>query len=114
MESTDAAVLVAKIQDDIVYVMEDLLFDYTGEAKSELGEILGRLAGQEAVLGPRFTGRLRELLEPALAALRARDMRTVHLALLGLRRGLRNCQLRLAGLPKAYPLGAELGVPAEE
>lgn len=113
MESTDAAALVAKIQDDIVYVIEELLFDSTGEARSELGEIVGRLAGQEAVLGPRFTGRLRELLEPALEAMRARDRRTVSVALQGLRRGLRNCQLRMAGLPRAYPYGTELGVPGE-
>lgn len=111
MENTDVTALVAKLQDDIVYVLEELLFDCTGEARTELGEILARLDGQAALLGPRFTGRLRERLEPALAALRAGAMRDACLALQGLRRGLRNCQLQMRGLPQAYPYGTELGLP---
>lgn len=104
---------IAKIQDDLVYVIEELLRDYTGEARGELVEMLHRLDAQAAVLGADFAGRLRDQLAPELSRLRGVERGAAHGALIDLRRGLRNVQLRLQGQQDTYPYGTELGWPGE-
>lgn len=102
---------LAKIQDDLVYVLEELLRDCTGEARSELTDVLRRLDAQTAVLGADLADQLRHWLQEELPRLRGGGRGDGHRTLIALRRGLRNAQLRLEGQPEIYPYGAKLRWP---
>lgn len=102
---------IAKIQDDLTYVIEELLRGHGGEARSEMNDLLGRLEGQVAQLGEAFAGRLRRLLEQAFRHLEVGERSAASVSLIDLRRGLRNLQLRMQGQHDTYPYGEELGWP---
>ena len=112
MNHPDLCATVARIQDDIVYILEELLSDCGGEARSELRCVLSRLDGQAPVLGPVVAARLQAQLEPVLLQLRDSRPRAAA-TLVGIRRGLRNLQLRLQEQEALYPWARELGWPAQ-
>lgn len=113
MSNMDVRGIIEKIQDDLVYVIEELLFDRIGEASSELNEVLQRLEAQQAWLGEGFVLRLQRQLAVALDRMSVSDRFGAASALVDIRRGLRNCQLELVGKPLTYPYGMELGRPGE-
>lgn len=111
MSAMETRHVVEKIQDDLMYVIEELLFDRTGEAKSELADILHRLPAQRAVLGDAFSDQMQALFSAALERLRRGTRHEAHDALVDLRRGLRNCVQALDGQARTYPYGTQLGQP---
>lgn len=111
MNDSALRIELEKIQDDLVYVLEEMLFDYQGEAKSELRDLIARVDQEPQLLGVEFSSRLHDLLSSALKALQSRDTRKANIMLLEIRRGLRNTLLVLNGLPPLYRTKAALGAP---
>lgn len=113
---TDPLVIVtlARIQDDVVYVIESLLEGYGGEAKSEMAEIVEHFPAQAPLLGEVFARQLGPQLAQALELLRSHEREGAVRLLIALRRGLRNCQLRLQEQDETYPYGAPLYLEGEQ
>lgn len=105
---------LAKIQDDVVYVIESLLEGFSGEAKSEMADIVERFPAQAPLLGEVFARQLRPQLAQALELLQGREREAAVTLLIGMRRGLRNCLLRLQGMGEVYPYGAPFYLEGEQ
>lgn len=112
MNHPDLVAIVARLQDDIVYILEELMCDSGGEARRKLREVLARLPGQAGVLGEGLAARLHAQLEPVLMQLRESRPRATA-TLVGIRRGLRNLQLRLQEQDALYPWAREMGWAAQ-
>lgn len=112
MTHPDLVSTIARIQDDIVYILEELLCDGGGEARLELRNVLARLDAQAPVLGLGVAARLHAQLEPVLLQLRDSRPRAAS-TLVGIRRGLRNLQLRLGEQEALYPWAREVGWPEQ-
>lgn len=114
MTAPHAILTLAKIQDDVVYVLESLLEDYGGEARSEMVDIVARFPAQAPLLGEALARQLRPQLEQALELLRGREREAVVRLLIAMRRGLRNCQLRVQGQDEVYPYGTPFYLEGEQ
>lgn len=106
----EETLLVAQLLDEVTYLIEDLLFDYTNAVREGIDQIVSELPGHAPVLGASFTSGLQAMLIAARAKVSAYVPREGHLALIEVRHALRNAQLQLAGMPPAYPLPPELRV----
>lgn len=103
---------LAALQDDLVFILEELHGEAGREARGRLRDVLARLEAQADVLGEGHAARLYGALEPVLMLLRSDRARAVA-ALVGIRRGLRNLQLRLEEQRETYPFAREFGWPRE-
>lgn len=89
------------LQDELSYVIECLLEDYTGEAKSELGSLIHQV--NAAQLDDQTRATLALLLGDALQELRRNNSNShARSALVTVRRQLYNTRLQLAARPLKY------------
>jgi hypothetical protein len=94
--------LIEKIQEDVVYILECLVKDYTGEAKSELTDIV-KWINSTSALRQEYRTYIMEALDKLLTAMRNdsndRDART---NLIKIRHQLHNTLLSLKGEKPFY------------
>lgn len=102
---------LATLQDDLVHIIEELLCAGGAAPRQALRQLLAGLDARAAVLGEAVAARLHAQLEPVLLQLRDCPARAAA-TLVGIRRGLRNLQLRLQEQEATYPWARELGWPA--
>lgn len=94
--------LLENIEDDVVYCIEALLQDFTGEAKTELSTLLSQLHGMIGLVSGYRDG-LIIALRGVLAKLRANSAsRSARDQLITLRQRVANTRLQLAGRPGKY------------
>lgn len=111
-DAPSQAALLEKIQDDIVYAIECLVYDHTGEAKSEVSDLVDSLSRADA-LSPEYRDSLQSSLEEILNALRLNSYdKTARSNLITLRRKIANTRLVLAGDAIKYNYANALGAKA--
>lgn len=91
-----------QIQDEIVYIIECLLQDYTGEAKSEVNSLINSIKAMEG-LDSGYCKYLTAALEKILSDLRHDNQSySARSDLIKLRQKVTNTRLQLLGRPLKY------------
>lgn len=101
------------IHEDLVYIVECLAQNYTGEAKTELGELVAKIQESKQI-ADRHKKEIGDSLLLALDELRSRtDKEIVVVRIIKVRRLLRNTIRTLYGEPIQYPTNSAITFDAE-
>lgn len=94
--------LLDQIQDEIVYILEFIVYDYTGEAKSEISEVIENINDMSA-LDAGYRQEMVSELGDALNELKLNSAsRSARAKLIMLRRKVLNTRLQILGKSLKY------------
>lgn len=99
---SEQSALLTRVLDDVIYIMESLFQNLTGEAKSSLSDLMSAIEGM-VELDPAYREALSRDLNSVLDRLRYDDEDSAARdGLIHLRRSLSNTLLAEAGKPSKY------------